>query len=139
LKDCIQTLLGQELTSQRRVLSHQTAATFAESEGEQYAEVLGTPFLVAEMEKVCAKIIEPLLKPGEVSVGAHIDVRHLASTAVESDYWITATLLEHKWGLFTFNVEAKDSVGFIGKGKIVRAIASLESINRRAVQALQSH
>jgi predicted thioesterase len=128
--------VGKSLTKKMVVSADNTAAFFASENGESYADVLGTPFLIAEMERVCAAILQPYLKQGQVSVGAHIDVRHLASTAVGANYSISATLLENRWGLYTFEVVAKDMVGVIGKGKIVRAVANLSDIKERAQQSL---
>ena len=136
MKKTIETLLNQSTTQHKTVLKHQTAASFASDKDEHYASVLATPFLIAEMERVCADIIKPLLHENQVSVGAHIDIRHLAATAVGADYRISAVLVEHKWGLFTFQVESFDSVGKTGAGKIIRAIAPLQKIEQRATQSL---
>jgi fluoroacetyl-CoA thioesterase len=137
LKNLIDPLIDQVYTQQKQVLPNQTAASFAKEEGEQYASVLATPYLIAEMERVCADIIKPLLANNQVSVGAHIDIRHLAATAVGANYRISAVLKEHKWGLFTFEVESFDDVGKTGAGRIVRAIAPLEKIQQRADQSLR--
>lgn len=136
MKNNPSSLVGKSLTLSFEVEANHTAAVFSHSPEERYANVLGTPFLIAQIERVCAKLIEPLLEQGQVSVGAHIDVRHLASTAVGTQYTVTAELTQQRWGVFTFTVEAKDSVGIIGKGQIIRAIASLDSVNDRAQQAV---
>ncbi len=136
VKALLERLLNQPLTQSKQVAPEQTAASFAKDPDEVYAPVLGTPFLIAEMERVCADIMKPLLSEHQVSVGAHIDVRHLAATAVGADYQITATLVEHKWGLYSFTVESFDAAGKTGAGKIVRAIASLDKIAERADQSL---
>jgi fluoroacetyl-CoA thioesterase len=133
-KECI--LKSLQIGSQTRltmvVTDSMTAAIFADNEGETYANVLATPFLIANMERACAKILEPVLSDNEVSVGAHIDVRHLASTGVGGQFEVTAQLVEQKWGLYTFDVIASDDVGVIGKGRIIRAIANLQKIMERA-------
>ena len=118
------------------VLADKTANYFSESDSEKYAEVLGTPFLIADMEKVCAELMKPLLIDDEVSVGAHIDVRHIAPTGVNAHYTVKATFEKMRWGLYTFSVEAKDSVGIISKGLIVRAIGTHSKILQRASLAV---
>ncbi|PCI70417.1 MAG: hypothetical protein COB38_07230 [Gammaproteobacteria bacterium] len=118
------------------VLANKTANYFSESDFEKYAEVLATPFLIADMEKVCAELMKPLLIDDEVSVGAHIDVRHIAPTGVNARYTVKATFEKKRWGLYTFSVEAKDSVGVIGSGLIVRAIGSNYKILQRASLAV---
>lgn len=127
---------GIKLERAFTVLANKTANYFSESDSEKYADVLGTPFLIADMEKVCAELMKPLLIADEVSVGAHIDVRHIASTGVNASYKVCAVFEGVRWGMYTFNVEAKDSIGVIGKGQIVRAIGSNAEILRRASQAV---
>jgi len=126
---------GATLEKSFSVLENKTANYFSESPEEQYAEVLGTPFLIADMERVCADLMKPLLKSGEVSVGAHIDIRHTAPTGVGAKYQIKVIFEESRWGLYTFSVEASDSVGVIGKGKIARAIGKNTEILKRASQS----
>ncbi|MGB0494796.1 MAG: thioesterase family protein [Kangiellaceae bacterium] len=127
---------GQSLERAFKVLENKTANYFSESTVENYANVLGTPFLIADMERVCADLMIELLKEDEVSVGAHIDIRHIAPTGVGAAYKVKATFEVARWGLYTFNVEAKDSVGVIGKGIIVRAIGNQAEITARASQAI---
>ncbi|MFT6692701.1 MAG: fluoroacetyl-CoA thioesterase [Colwellia sp.] len=115
-----------------KVLANKTANYFSDTSSGQYANVLGTPFLIADMEKVCATLMQPLLVNDEVSVGAHIDIRHIASTGVGASYIVKALFEGVRWGLYTFTVEAKDSIGIIGKGQIVRAIGSNSKILQRA-------
>ncbi|PHS20567.1 MAG: hypothetical protein COA86_01055 [Kangiella sp.] len=119
-----------------KVLANKTANYFSESDSEKYAEVLGTPFLIADMEKVCAELMNPLLIGDEVSVGAHIDIRHIASTGIGATYVIKVVFESVRWGLYTFSVEACDSIGVVGKGQIVRAINSNSKILQRANQAV---
>jgi len=127
---------GATFESAFKVLPSKTASYFSESSSEKYADVLGTPFLIADMEKVCATLMRPLLVNDEVSLGAHIDVSHTASTGVGASYVIVAEFESVRWGLYTFVVVAKDSIGIIGKGKIVRAIGSNSKILQRANQAV---
>ena len=118
------------------VSADKTANYFSEAIDEKYAEVLGTPFLIADMERVCANLMKPLLSEDEVSVGAHINIRHVASTGVGATYSIKAIFEGSRFGLYTFDVEAHDGVGVIGKGQIVRAIGNHHDIVERANQAI---
>src|ERR1700761_1684743 len=44
--------------------------------------VYGTPFMILLMEIASARAIAPHLPDGFVSVGSHVDVRHLAPTPI---------------------------------------------------------
>lgn len=107
-----------------------TAAAFAVDAGENYPRVLATPFLIADLERACAKLLEPLLGEEQLSVGAHIDIRHTAPTPVGGAYTCRATFASYAPPLYWFDVVAEDSLGVIGKGRIARAI-----VNRADVEA----
>lgn len=111
------------------------AAFFVDAPDEKFPAVLATPFLIADLERACARLLEPLLSKGQLSVGAHIDVRHIAPTGLGGHYRARATFVEEKAPLYWFDVIAEDAVGVIGKGRIARAIVSEAAITARGAQA----
>lgn len=113
------------------VTESRTAAAFAEGEGERFPPVLATPCLIADLERACARMLTPLLSAGELSVGAHIDVRHVAPTGVGGRYTAAATFTEKVGALFWFDVWAEDAGGTIAKGRIARAIVKEADIIAR--------
>lgn len=129
---------GDTETIRNRVDEHRTAAAFAADEGERFPKVLATPFLIADMERACARLLRPLLQEGQLSVGAQIDIRHTAPTGVGGAYSATATFIEEKPPLYWFSVSAEDDAGIIGKGRIARAIVSEAAILERAKASSQS-
>jgi len=136
MTDNIIPSVGDSFLLECVVSEQKTASIFSGGENEVYADVLGTPFLIADMEKACAKLLASTLDQNQVSVGAHIDVRHIAPTGIGASYSVYATLIEKRWNLYTFEVVAKDSVGEIGKGRIVRAVVSLDDIMLRGSKAI---
>ena len=130
--------VGQSATVQNVVTENHTAAAFAEHDGERFPAVLATPYLIGDLERACAKLLEPLLETGKLSVGAHIDVRHIAPTGVGGHYTAKATFIEEKSPLFWFDVIAEDAVGVVGKGRIARAIVSEADIVARGAKAVSS-
>ena len=123
---------GDSETIRSRGEEGRTAAAFAAEKVERFPAVLATPFLIADMERACARLLRPLLQEGQLSVGAHIDVRHTAPTGVGGAYRATATFIEERPPLYWFEVLAEDSAGVIGKGRIARAIVSEAAILERA-------
>src|SRR5262245_29775316 len=113
---------GDRATVDGIVTGHRIASVLAAEEGERYPEVFGTPFLIAELERACAKLLLPMLKPGQLSVGARIEVSHLAPTGLGGRYTATATYVRQESGLYWFEVVAEDAAGVIAKGIIARAI-----------------
>ena len=59
-----------------------TAARFSIEVGENYPEVLATACMIREMERAAAKLMRPLLGPGQLSVGVRVEVGHVAPTPV---------------------------------------------------------
>lgn len=131
-----QLTLGQKASLENIVTAEMTADRFSDGPAEKFPAVLATPFLIADLERACALLLTPLLEEGQLSVGAHIDIRHLAPTAVGGRYTATATFIENRSPLFWFEVVAEDSAGIIGKGRIARAIVSEAAILARADQSV---
>lgn len=83
-------------------------------------EVYGTPFMIYLMELAAANAIAPYLPPGWISVGAEVDVRHLAATPLGFTVVARAEVVEWDGKRVTFAVEARDGAELIGEGRHVR-------------------
>ncbi|HEY2804529.1 MAG TPA: thioesterase family protein [Gemmatimonadales bacterium] len=83
-------------------------------------EVYGTPFMIYLMELAAANAIKPYLPPGWISVGAGVDVKHLAATPAGFTVVARAEVVEWDGKSVTFDVEARDGVELIGQGRHVR-------------------
>lgn len=115
-----------------KVTDAMTARAFATRSGENYPAVLSTPFLISELERVCADMLVPLLNEGKVSVGVSVSLQHLAPTPVGATIRSYARFLEQEGRLFWFDVWSEDPGGEIGRGKHARAIVDLSAIETRA-------
>jgi predicted thioesterase len=109
-----------------------TARALADSDAEQLPLMFATPFMIALMERACAQLLAPLLKPGELSVGARIEVAHLAPTAIGSAVLCSARFVEAQGPLYWFEVWAEDERRRIGKGRVARAIVAETELTARA-------
>lgn len=94
-------------------------------------EVYGTPMMIYLMEVAAADAVQPFLPAGWVSVGAVVDIQHLAATPVGLTVTATATVIECTPTGITFTVEAHDGVEKIGSGRHVRAPIDLARFQRR--------
>lgn len=83
--------------------------------------VYSTPNMILFMEIVCTDLIRPYLPEGWVSVGALVDVRHLAATPVGLTVTARAKVVELTKSLVVFEVEAHDGIETIGRGRHARA------------------
>jgi len=118
-----------------KVKNSDLASNLNISPDDGFPDVFATARLVALMECSAAKILIPLLKEGELSVGVGVNITHLAAT-LEGDVAISTATFEGIEGkLYKFSIEVVDSGGKIGVGTHTRAIISNDRLmagaNRR--------
>ena len=101
---------------------------------DTFPEVLATSRMIALMELAAAKVLRPLLKPGELSVGVTVDIRHMAATPVGGRVRAVATYIGPEGKLHRFRVEASDDAGPIGAGEHTRAIIAAERLEAGAAR-----
>ena len=85
--------------------------------------VLGTPFLVALMEKATCNAIADFLEDGETTVGTSINAAHTKASGIGSVVTANAVISACNGRKITFDVSAKDNSGdTVGSGKIERFV-----------------
>ena len=89
-------------------------------------EVFATPAMVALMENAAMNAVAKALPQGATTVGAEINTTHVKPSAIGVKVRATATLTAVEGRKLTFDVEACDEVGTIGKGAHVRYIVDKE-------------
>ena len=70
--------IGRKYQSQTRVEEWMTA----EKAGNKGVDVLSTPMLLQLIEEAAVHCLAPTLEEGEVSLGAYVDLSHIAPTPV---------------------------------------------------------
>lgn len=105
-----------------------TAQSLQLTPQDQYPPVLATSRMIALMELAAARMLVPLLQPGQLSVGVNVDIRHSAATPVGCTARAVATFVGQEGKLYRFRVEAFDDAGPIGEGEHTRAIVGLERL-----------
>ncbi len=104
------------------------ASAFSWDMKDSFPPVLATARMVALMELASARVLSPLVGPGELSVGVTIDVTHTAATPPGVKVVATARYLGREGKLYVFEVLALDEGGEIGRGSHKRAIISTERL-----------
>jgi len=112
--------------------------TAAASGGTRMAPVLSTPQLVKLMESTAHNTIVDLLEPSQSSVGAEINIKHMAATPVGMQVRIRAELLEVEGRRLRFRVEAWDEVEKIAEGQHERFIIDWERFMNRVEKKKQN-
>jgi len=92
--------------------------------GEE-SRVYATPSLVRDVERVCREGLLQHLDSGEDSVGARIELDHMAPTLLDMAVEIAARIAEVKGRSITFEIIARDQLDEIARGKHVRFIVDV--------------
>lgn len=114
-----------ELKGEAMILVNSAYTAIAARSGS--LEVLGTPYMIALMEKATCLACESLLDEGETTVGTAINITHDKASGLGELIKATATLKAVDGRKLTFDVIATDSKeDIIGKGTITRFVVNGE-------------
>ena len=106
------------------VTESDTAAALNAITGDQFPAVFATTRCIALLELASGHLLKELQKPGELSVGVTVDVKHTAATPVGSWVEAEATFTGRDGKLYVFEVVARDPAGEVMRGTHKRAIIS---------------
>ena len=101
---------------------------------DEFPPVFATARMIGLMEIAAARVLQPLLGPGELSVGVTVDVSHTAPTPVGAQVTATARYAGREGKLFLFEVSVSDPGGEVGRGWHKRAIVSNERLQSGAAK-----
>lgn len=101
---------------------------------DEFPPVFATARMIGLMEIAAARVLQPLLGPGELSVGVTVDVSHTAPTPVGAHVTATARYAGREGKLFLFEVSVSDPGGEVGRGWHKRAIVSNERLQSGAAK-----
>ncbi len=122
---------GQSAEVERVVTPDLTADVL----GNPGVKVLATPFVVTLLENAAHAVMKPHLPPGGGTVGAMVEMKHLAPTPLGMKVRAKATLVETDGKRCLFQVEAYDEVEKIAEGRHERfIIPNLEKFLDRAMK-----
>ncbi len=93
--------------------------------------VYATPALVRDIEQTCRDGLLQHLEAGEDSVGARVELDHLAPTLLGMAVEIRVVIAEVKGRLVTFEITASDPVDQIARGKHVRVVTDVQKTLER--------
>ncbi len=102
--------------------------------GDAFPKVFATARMIGLMEIAAARVLQPLLSPGELSVGVTVDITHTAPTPSGAKVTATARYAGREGKLYLFEISAADPGGEIGRGWHKRAIVSSERLESGAAK-----
>lgn len=94
--------------------------------GSGSLEVFATPAMTALMENAAMNAVAASLPEGSTTVGTKLDIAHTRATAQGETVTAEARLVEVDGRRLVFEVEARDSMGTIGRGMHERFVVDRE-------------
>lgn len=104
------------------VAKEDLASEVAVSKEDAFPAVLATSRMIGLMEISAARLMQPMLLEGELSVGVGVDIKHFAPTPVNEEVRAVAKYMDKDGKLFVFEVEVFDRAGKVASGRHTRAI-----------------
>ncbi len=98
--------------------------------GEQ-ARVYATPMLLRDIEFACRNMLLEHLDSGEDSVGTRVELEHIAATLLGMAVTLTVTIAEIKGRAVTLEIEGRDSVEPICRGRHSRFVVDVKTTEAR--------
>ncbi|MEI8233088.1 MAG: thioesterase [Verrucomicrobiota bacterium] len=121
-------LLNATATAEWVVRASDLASSLPSDPRDAFPPVFATPRLAALMELACARLLQPILEPGELSVGVSLDLAHTAATLEGAKVTATARYVGRDGAFYVLKVTASDPAGEIGRATHKRAIVSVERL-----------
>ncbi|MGN0468615.1 MAG: thioesterase family protein [Acutalibacteraceae bacterium] len=121
--------IGEENIAKTTVTNEKTA----KSAGSGSLDVFATPFMCALMEKAASELCENYMSEGFTTVGTALDISHIAATSIGQEVFAKAIVTEFDSRKISFDVEAYDNAGLIGKGRHERFIVQKEKFIKKAI------
>lgn len=84
--------------------------------------VYGTPYMVLDCEQTCRQLLSQHHDVGEDSVGARVEIDHLAPTLLGQTVTVTARVTELALPRVLFEIEVKDEIDTVGRTKHTRFV-----------------
>ena len=101
------------------------------SQFQSMPDVFATGFMVGLLEWACIEALASHLDEGEMTLGSHVDVSHLAPTVVGSTVVVDVTLTNVDGRALTFDVTARDDFAVITSGTHKRGVVLAEKFVSR--------
>ncbi|MBX3634490.1 MAG: LysR family transcriptional regulator [Rubrivivax sp.] len=95
------------------------------------ARVYATPMLVRDIEVACRELLLAHLDPGEDSVGTRVEIDHIGATLLGMTVTLTVRVAEVNGRAVAFEVEGRDDVEPIVRGRHARFVVDVAKTAQR--------
>ena len=102
-------------------------------------DVFATPAMCALMEEAAHAAVQPYLEDGEGTVGIALSITHEAPTPLGATVTAKATVSAVEGRKITFDIEASDGIGVIGRGTHERFVINNEKFMAKVASRANSN
>lgn len=127
--------IGQTATATITVTESNIAKTMKSGS----LEVFATPAMCALMEEAAQAAVQPHLESGEGTVGISLSISHDAPSPLGATITAKATVIAVEGRKISFEIEAHDGVGCIGKGTHDRFVINNEKFMSKVAKRSASN
>ncbi len=100
--------------------------------------VYATPALVRDIEHACRDFLLEHAEEGEDSVGVGVEITHSAATPLGMTVDITFTVSRIEGRQVWFDIEARDAIEEIGRGKHGRFMVAVDRLRQRVAEKVEA-
>ena len=126
---------GQTATATVLVTESNIAKTMQSGSLDGFA----TPAMCALMEEAAQAAVQPYLEDGEGTVGIALSITHEAPTPLGATVTAKATVSAVEGRKITFDIEASDGIGVIGRGTHERFVINNEKFMAKVASRANSN
>ena len=102
-------------------------------------DVFATPAMCALMEEASQAAVQPYLEGGEGTVGISLSITHEAPSPLGATITAKATVSAVEGRKTTFDIEASDGIGIIGRGTHERFIINNDKFMTKVTSRAKSN
>ncbi|MGH2724117.1 MAG: thioesterase family protein [Actinomycetota bacterium] len=119
---------GLTETARYMVTEDMTASDLGSGE----VSLLGTPAVLALVERSAVAAVAAVLEPGTTTVGARVELDHVAPSLVGATVSVTTRLVAVDERRLTFSFEVSDAGGIVATGTHLRVVVDRDRFLERA-------
>ena len=101
------------------------------------ARVYATPMLVRDIEVACRELLLQHTDAGEDSVGTRVEIDHIGATLLDMKVELTVRVAEVNGRAVVFEIEGRDAVEPIVRGKHSRFVVDVAKTGQRLAAKAQ--
>ena len=124
---------GMSITFEKEIRDRDTMGEYGSTTLDY---LMSTPSMVAILISASAKLLNPLVPEGSITVGGSVELRHEQPTLLGEKVWMVVTVRQVNDNRISLDFIASDKSGVIARGKHERFVVNGENVLDAAYKRL---